>query len=203
VDATRRDRNAGGWCDVKSKAQAAGYEVKRYYDTYTGRYFIYAHDLSTNNQQAFFFLNPFAKRNLVLESPHALTDGGSAEAAAKVFVSDLVPRALLVNGAKRCASSAISGCFGSSNFCHPDTLEWALSDTAHATTNLFYQFHTTLNDRAGMVDREMGTPKFAQFHTFGALADSTNQRIILADSTGRTNVSTSASIANTVEERID
>src|SRR5690606_16123397 len=85
IDANRRDNNAGDWCLVKARAVSAGYGVYRFWDVGTSRYFIYANDLATSNQQAFFFINPMARRNIVVEAPHAGFDTESPEGAAKLF----------------------------------------------------------------------------------------------------------------------
>lgn len=199
VDANRTNSNGGDWCLVRSRAATAGYGVYRFWDTSTSRYFIYAHDTATSNQQAFFFINPFARRNVVVEAPHAGFDTESPEGAAKLFVSSLAPRALIINGSRRCASSTVANCDGSSTSCA--ARPWSLSDVAHARTNTFYKFHQILNARAGLTDRDMGLPRFVQIHTFGS--SDPNQRVIFADGSARDMVAESSSIANRAETSTD
>src|SRR5215207_5123216 len=64
------DPNTGAWCSVRTKARAAGYWVRRFYDTESGRYLVYGQDTLTASQQAYFFVNPAYKRNVVVEVPH-------------------------------------------------------------------------------------------------------------------------------------
>src|SRR6185436_21117729 len=69
IDASLIDGNSGDWCAVKSAASTAGYAVFRFYDTGSGRWFVHCYDTSSFGQ-AYFFINPYAKRNIVIEVPH-------------------------------------------------------------------------------------------------------------------------------------
>ena len=93
IDASLSD-GAGDWCDVKSKAAAAGYAVVRFFDTDSGRWFVFGQDTSASGQ-AYFFINPFAKRNIVIEVPHEGLESGTGSEGARIF-KELAARALIV-----------------------------------------------------------------------------------------------------------
>jgi hypothetical protein len=44
IEASLADGATGDWCGVKTKASAAGYAIYRFYDTDSGRWFVYAYD---------------------------------------------------------------------------------------------------------------------------------------------------------------
>src|SRR5215207_3538065 len=44
IDASLADGSTGDWCGVQTSAAAAGYAVRRFYDTATGRWFVYGYD---------------------------------------------------------------------------------------------------------------------------------------------------------------
>jgi hypothetical protein len=76
IEASLADGTTGDWCGVKTKARAADYAIARFYDTDSGRWFVYAYD-TTPFGQAYFFINPFAKRNIVVEVPHEGFESGT------------------------------------------------------------------------------------------------------------------------------
>lgn len=49
---------------MQTAAAGTGYAVRRFYDTGTGRWFVYGYD-TTSYGQPYFFINPFAKRDIV------------------------------------------------------------------------------------------------------------------------------------------
>lgn len=172
VDRMRRGERVN-WCAIAgAKATAAGYTLYRFHDSgpgRTGRYFLLGLDTSTTNQQAPFVINPEARRNIVIEAPHVPTDPGSGVGAARVFTSDLAPRALLLNGASRCSlpvSVAPAECAGTTATCTGVQAPFPRSDMAHGIHTLFHSFHKLLNDRPPPADRPFALPvRFAQFHT--------------------------------------
>jgi hypothetical protein len=143
--------SSGDWCAVRSKAGAAGYEVRRFYDTESGRYLVYARDTASRRQQAYFFVNPAYHRNLVLEAPHEPVDPGTAVEAARLFRA-LAARALVVNGSHRCASTVSSPCTGTTHTCGG---AYRLSDVVHHPANAFEALHEVF-DAHGI--------RFAQIH---------------------------------------
>ena len=76
IEASLADGSTGDWCGVKTKARAADYAIARFYDTDSGRWFVYAYD-TTPFGQAYLFINPFAKRNIVIEVPHQDFESGT------------------------------------------------------------------------------------------------------------------------------
>lgn len=44
IEASLADGSTGDWCGVKAKASAADYAIYRFYDTESGRWFVYAYD---------------------------------------------------------------------------------------------------------------------------------------------------------------
>ena len=157
IDASLADGNTGDWCGVKAQATAAGYEVFRLRDTVTGRWFVYGRDKTTFGQ-AYFFINPFAKRNIVIEVPHHGFDTGTAEQGARLFLG-LAARALLVNKEHRCSDPANTPCSGAtSGPCPGNTLR--RSDVAHDERNTFHVLHQHLTGMDPVT-------KFVQLHGYG------------------------------------
>jgi len=120
------DGGAGDWCGVIAKADTAGYAVRRFYDTTTGRWFVYGFD-TTPHGQGYFLLNPFAKRNLVIEVPHAGFEAATDSQGVRIFKA-LAARALLVNKEHRCSDRDQTTCDGSTTQCGGFFTE---SDVAH------------------------------------------------------------------------
>ena len=177
------DGNTGDWCDVKVKAANAGYDLIRYYDTDSGRWFVHGRD-RTSFGQSYFYINPFAKRNLVIEVPHEPYDSGTAVQGARIF-KDLAARALIINKEDRCSDpdTATQCNPGSSSACADGRIRE--SDVAHNTDNTFHLLHVRFSDM------DAGT-KFIQLHGFRA--DPGRQNAVVGDSS--TNDVSSASISN-------
>jgi len=174
--ASLADPNTGAWCSVRTKARTAGYWVRRFYDTESGRYLVYGQDTLTGSQQAYFFVNPAYKRNVAVEVPHEPVDPTGVEAA-RVF-RDLAARALVINGAHRCASPTRSPCDGKTHTCGGF---YRLSDPAHHRANAFHAIHLALDDK-GM--------RVAQLHR-----QSSVNRVVADD--GTTNADDASSVAVT------
>src|SRR5919197_2873742 len=102
------DGSTGDWCGVQTKASAAGYAVRRFYDTSTGRWFVYGYD-TTSFGQSYFFINPFAKRNIVIEVPHEDLEYGTKVEGVRLFRA-LAARALIINKEHRCSDPDTSAC---------------------------------------------------------------------------------------------
>src|SRR6185503_15761869 len=108
IDDSLNDGSTGDWCGVKTKAATAGYAVYRFYDTVTGRWFVYGED-TTSFGQSYFFINPFAKRNIVIEVPHEGLETNTGAEGVRLFRA-LAARALLVNREHRCSDPDASVC---------------------------------------------------------------------------------------------
>lgn len=141
LDAGARDGDSGDWCGVQARATAAGYALRRFYDTGTGRWFLYAYD-TTSNGQAYLFINPYAKRNLVIEVPHEPHDAGTGVQGARLFTA-LAARALVVNKEDRCSDPDATTCSGSTSTCGGYFRE---SDVAHHEQNTFHLLHRWFSD---------------------------------------------------------
>jgi hypothetical protein len=181
IDDSLDDGLTGDWCGVRNKAAEAGYEVVRYYDTVSGRWFVRGRD-ATSFGQAYFFINPFAKRNLVIEVPHNGYEPGTALEGARLFTSTAA-RALIINKEDRCSDPQIATCnFGSSKACDDDRLRE--SDVAHNTDNTFHLLHVKLNDADPAA-------RFVQLHGFHYDAARHSQKVIIGDGT-KTDVRTNS-----------
>lgn len=145
------------WCGVLDLAEAAGYELFRFRDTVTQRWLLHARD-ATADGQAYLFVNPAARRDLVIEAPHHPFDANTAGQGAFLFRS-LAARALLLNKAHRCSSQTATACDGTTTACDGF---YRASDVAHATDNVFDLAHRWFTDHT--------TANFAQLHGFGAEA---------------------------------
>ncbi|MFL6337101.1 MAG: hypothetical protein ACJ754_27695 [Pyrinomonadaceae bacterium] len=144
----------GDWCGVKTKAADAGYEVWRYYDSEFGRWFVYGRD-KTQYGQAHFFINPFAKRNLVIEVPHGGYDIGTEREGAQLFTAPAA-RVLIINREDRCSDPDSTTCNAESN---PQSCDGRIheSDVAHHYANTFQLLHVWLTDKDP-------NAKFVQLH---------------------------------------
>jgi hypothetical protein len=156
IEASLADGATGDWCGVKVKARTAGYAIYRFYDTASGRWFVYAYD-TTPFGQAYFFINPFAKRNIVIEVPHEGFESGTKTQGVRLFKA-LAARALIINKEHRCSDSNSSPCTGETNVCGGRFRE---SDVAHHTANTFHLLHMRYTDMDPVT-------KFLQLHGFDA-----------------------------------
>jgi hypothetical protein len=139
IDDSLADGDTGDWCGVVTSAGAAGYSVRRFYDTPTGRWFVYGAD-ATVDGQSYFLLNPFARRNLVVEVPHAGFESETDREGVRIFKA-LAARALLVNKEHRCSDRDATTCDGSTTQCGGFFRE---SDVAHHPANTFMLLHAGL-----------------------------------------------------------
>lgn len=156
IDDSLNDGATGDWCGVKTKAANAGYEIVRFYDTDTGRWFVHGYD-KTSFGQSYFFINPFAKRNLVIEAPHDGYEQGIALEGARLFTS-LAARALIVNKEDRCSDPDSTGCnIGTTTACNDGRIRE--SDVAHEVSNTFQLLHVRFTDADAVT-------KFVQLHGF-------------------------------------
>lgn len=148
------DGSTGDWCGVKSKAADAGYDIWRYYESEFGRWLVYGRD-RTQFGQAHFFINPFAKRNLVIEVPHGGYDTGTEREGAQLFTA-LAARVLIINKEDRCSDPDSTTCQAETN---PSSCDGRIheSDVAHQPANTFHLLHVWLNDNDP-------NAKFVQLH---------------------------------------
>jgi hypothetical protein len=161
IDASLADGATGDWCGVKTKAATASYAINRWYDTASGRWFIYAYD-TTQFGQAYIFINPFAKRNVVIEVPHEDFESGTKTQGARLFKA-LAARALVINKQHRCADPDSSDCTGTTTVCNStgssEPEPFRESDVAHHTANTFQLLHMRYTDMDPVT-------KFVQLHGF-------------------------------------
>ncbi len=169
ITASRNDGNTGDWCGVRAAADAAGYEVQRFYDTVSGRWFIFGYD-TTGFGHAYFFINPYAKRNLVVEVPHEPSEIGTGVQGARLFTS-LAARALIINKEHRCSDPDATTCSGTTSSCGGAYRE---SDVAHHERNTFHLLHRRFNDMDPAT-------RFVQLH--GMTGSSTDMAVIADSST--------------------
>jgi hypothetical protein len=155
IGASLTDGTTGDWCAVKSKASAAGYAIARFHDTGSGRWFVHGSD-TTSFGQAYFFINPFAKRNIVIEVPHEGLETDTGSEGARLFKA-LAARALIVNKEHRCSDPDSTPCGNASTAVCDGRLRE--SDVAHHTANTFYLLHARFNDMDAQT-------KFVQLHGF-------------------------------------
>ncbi|MGZ3476992.1 MAG: hypothetical protein ACXVCJ_21025, partial [Polyangiales bacterium] len=146
--------DGGDWCRAMSDAQAAGYALQRLRDSQSGRWFLHGWD-TTGQGGAYFWIDPEPGRNIVVEAPHAGYDTGTQQQVARMFPA-LAGRALLMNGAARCASTLPSSCTGTTAVCNDGTDAYRQSDVTHDWTSAFYLFHAAIDDRYGA--------RFVQLH---------------------------------------
>jgi hypothetical protein len=168
INASLADGNTGDWCGVQASAADAGYALRRFYDTATGRWFIYGYD-TTSFGQAYFFINPFAKRNLVIEVPHEPYDLNTDIQGARIFTS-LAARALIINKEHRCSDPDATSCSGTTDACGGFFRE---SDVAHEEQNTFHLLHRWFTDH------DTAT-RFVQLHGMGG---SSSDMAEIADAT--------------------
>jgi hypothetical protein len=152
------DGSTGDWCGVQTRAANAGYAVRRFYDTGTGRWFVYGYD-TTSYGQSYFFINPFAKRDIVIEVPHEDLEYGTKVEGVRLFRA-LAARALIINKEHRCSDPDTSACAvgQSTNACSDGRIRE--SDVAHHTANTFYLLHVRYTDMDSVT-------KFIQLHGMG------------------------------------
>jgi hypothetical protein len=141
---------------VLELAGAAEYEVQRFFDTPTQRWFVFAQD-TTSDGQAYVVVNPEAKRDLVLEVPHHPHDSATAQQGARLL-RVLAARALVLNKEHRCSDPDPTECPGTTTVCGGAYRE---SDVAHEPHNAFHVLHRWWSDR------DPGT-RFVQLHGFAA-----------------------------------
>ena len=159
----------GDWAEVRRLASLAGYALARYRDTATGRWFVFGRDVTVADPswvgtgQAYFVINPEARRDIVVEVPHAGLERSTDLEGAEMFKA-LAARALIVNGQDRCSGPYAPG----SGTCAADTtackIYWpdekdpttVVADVAHSVSNAFYRLHRKFSDR--------GPTKFIQLH---------------------------------------
>lgn len=152
---TLADPAAADWCGVLDLAAAAGYDLQRLRDVTSGRWLIYGSD-ATGGGQAYFFVNPQAKRDLVIEVPHHPFDSNTSQEGAHMLLS-LSARALLLAKEHRCSDPDVAECQANTSVCDGVYRE---SDVAHDPRNAFHVLHTWYVAH--------GEARFVQLHGFNA-----------------------------------
>lgn len=155
VDASLADGRTGDWCAVQALAADAGYGLQRFHDEATGRWLLHGRDLTAAGQ-AYFFVNPEARRDLVVEAPHEPHDLDTSVEGARIFLA-LAARALIINKEHRCSDPDPTACDGTTTACAGYYRE---SDVAHDLASTFHRLHVRFSDGGA------GT-RFAQLHGFG------------------------------------
>jgi hypothetical protein len=141
IEASLADGATGHWCGVQTTARAADYAIARFDDTASGRWFVYAYD-TTPLGQAYVFMNPVAKRNIVIEVPHEGFEAGTKLQGARLFKA-LAARALLIHQEHRCSDPGSSACSAETTVCGGRFRE---SDVAHHTANTVHLLHMRYTD---------------------------------------------------------
>ena len=165
IDDSLADGDTGDWCGVIAGASAAGYAVQRVHDAGTGRWFVYGYD-TTVHGQSYFLLNPFAKRNLVIEVPHAGFETETDRQGVRLFKA-LAARALIVNKEHRCSDQHGTTCDGSTTQCGGFFRE---SDVAHHPANTFMLLHEQLASD--------GRSRFVQLHGMDGRMTSSPRNVV-------------------------
>jgi hypothetical protein len=187
------DGSTGDWCGVKTKAATAGYAVRRFYDTGTGRWLVYGYD-TTSYGQSYFFINPYAKRNIVIEVPHEGYEGGTKVEGVRLF-RDLAARALIINKEHRCSDPDQSACATNQSTAACSDGRIRESDVAHHTANAFYLLHVRYTDMDSVT-------KFIQLHGMGG---SSSDMVEVGDGTNNINSdpnSVSVSFASSLDQYV-
>ena len=152
------------WCAAVDAAGTAGYLLRRYYDTFSSRWFIVGED-GAGTGQAYFIINPEPKRDLIVEAPHVYATNakleGRTDTEGVLILRQTLGRALLINGADRCRGEegSCGGRFSSDRVCPPFTEgdPFRQSDVAHNTDNAFHVLHQKFNDVSA-------STRFVQLH---------------------------------------
>lgn len=135
------------WTKARSDAFAAGYYLRRFYDTVTQRWLLFGKASRADGKPrglAYFLVNPQPGRNIVLEVPHKGVDDDTEVEGANLFTA-VAARALLVNGSERCASKTRTPCdAGPTGTCNG---YYGLSDVAHNDENAFQTLHVGFDRR--------------------------------------------------------
>jgi hypothetical protein len=155
------------WCAAVDVASAAGYQLGRFHDTVSSRWFIVGED-GAGTGQAFFVINPEPRRDLIVEAPHVYATNakleGRTDTQGALILRQTLGRALLINGADRC-QGAPGGCGGTlSSDAVCDHFEagdpFRRSDAGHNTDSVFHVLHQKFNDVSA-------TTRFVQLHGNG------------------------------------
>jgi hypothetical protein len=171
------------WCAAVAAASAAGYQLGRYYDTVSSRWFLVGED-GAGTGQAYFIINPEPKRDLVVEAPHVYATNakleGRTDTEGVLILRETLGRALLINGADRCQGpdGGCGGTFSSDKVC-PDSKDgdpFRQSDVGHNIDNAFHVLHQKFTDVSA-------STRFVQLHGNG---DTRLPRGGLSVSDGRT-----------------
>jgi hypothetical protein len=147
-------RTDGRWCDAVRSARSAGYELSRFFDeglhrsgAEVRRYFVIARD-QRGRGEATIVVNPNPSRNMIIEAPHSDSEANTRREALELF-RELGARAVVLNGANRCASTAGAECTpprDGVSVCGSWEPNFRRSDVAHWPDTAFQDTHVVLED---------------------------------------------------------
>jgi hypothetical protein len=132
------------WGRVRELTTALSYEAVAIKEA--DRWFVVAYDNSKRGRDPTLIINTSsARRNIILEAPHASFEPGTAEQAV-TLLRDLGGLAAIISGAHRCASRSFTRCDGRTSVC--GALEdYRDSDVGHNTGTLFNAAHIVFSKR--------------------------------------------------------
>jgi hypothetical protein len=141
------------WCGATAAADRAGYQLGRFYDTVSQRWLLVGADASGTGQ-AYFFINPEPRRDLIIEAPHVYASNakleGRTDTEGALLLRETMGRALLINGADRCQgpASICDGTFSSNQVCDGYTTNdrYRKSDSGHNLDSAFHVLHKKLTE---------------------------------------------------------
>lgn len=125
---------------ARAHAQAAGFRASALV-TPGECFWLLAPTSSAPAGQALLIVRRGWHRDLVVEAPHVPNDGNTDREAAVVF-DGVGARALILAGAQRCASTANSGCFASTQ-CNAQGIP-VESDPSHSIHTAFHAIHLAI-----------------------------------------------------------
>lgn len=188
-DAIDQTRGGGSpdWCGVADMAAQAGYVVRRFFDEASSQWLVYAADPAGHH--AHVFINPMARRDLVVEAPHAGFETNTSLQAARILIG-AGARVLLINGADRCSLNVDAQCSGeaTTTVCG-GTDVYRESDVPHAQMNAFHLTHRFLENRARTTG---GVTRFVQLH---GMAGTATDKLEAADGSSDVDNPASPSVA--------
>ncbi|MBF5045937.1 hypothetical protein FGE12_26230 [Aggregicoccus sp. 17bor-14] len=133
--------DAPGSAQARQELAQLGFSTADFRDSASGTPLLLVEDAAQARGAGTVVLNLAPARDLWLEAPHATSDTGTGDEAARLLVS-LGARALVVTGADRCASAALTPCTaGATSACGG---QLRVSDAAHYTENFFTAAHRAL-----------------------------------------------------------
>ena len=164
----------GFYAEAADSAQAIGYELIQFTDTFSTPFTTY-YILATADTHYWgtYVYNPNYCRPLVIQAPHSKRDANTGHQGIHIFRRT---QAMFyqVNGTHRCNSTVFSSCSGTTTACGSSSMPYPVSDLAH-TTKSFFQKATEV------LFQSLGNTHFIQLHGF--TKRSTDPYVILSNGT--------------------